>query len=60
MERRSDLDEPLEKVTLHLVHRDSPALLPYLVSLEELSRVEETRTANEGIIHRPPFVAATR
>jgi hypothetical protein len=56
---RSDLDEPLEKVTLRLVRCDSPAPLPYLVSLEKRSRVEEMRTAGEGIIHRLSFVAAT-
>jgi hypothetical protein len=34
--------------------------LPYLVSLEELPRVEETRTASEGIVHRWSLVTATR
>src|SRR5258708_4270378 len=56
VERGGDLNEPLEKVPLRHVRRDSPALLPRLVSLEEPPRVEEARTTCEGIIHRGPLV----
>jgi hypothetical protein len=52
VERRGDLNESLETVPFHLVRRDSPTLLPRLVSLEELSGIEEALAARKGGIHR--------
>src|SRR5580700_9341881 len=50
VECSGDLNEPLEKLPIRPVRGDSPALLPRLVSLEELSGIEEAPAAREGII----------
>ena len=52
VECSGDLNEPLEKLPLRPVRGDSPALLPRLVSLEELSGIEEALAARKGGIHR--------